>query len=192
MEMITILTRAILRLATSSKIALVLSITTAASLYAGKLPGADEAVRQLLPDGSYERETLLLTKAEQSVCAESASQKAVGALVTRYVARSEAGIAGYAYLDKHQVRTLPQILMVAVDADGALVGIRVLAFREPAEYMARDGWMEQFRGKTVQDEIRMKKNIDGITGATLTSRAVTQCARRVMAIHQVLEQRDKE
>jgi Na+-translocating ferredoxin:NAD+ oxidoreductase RnfG subunit len=53
--------------------------------------------------------------------------------------------------------------------------------------MAPEGWMEQFREKTVKDEIRMKKNIDGITGATLTARAVTQCARRIMAIHQVLE-----
>jgi Na+-translocating ferredoxin:NAD+ oxidoreductase RnfG subunit len=82
--------------------------------------------------------------------------------------------------------------MVAVSAEGAVVGIRVLAFREPAEYMAADGWMEQFRGKTAGDDIRMKKNIDGITGATLTSRAVTQCARRVLAVHQTLEQRGEE
>lgn len=184
--------RATLRLATSFKIALVLSITTAASLYAGKLPGADEAVRQLLPGGSYERETYLLNEAERAACVEAAGQEQVGALVTRYVVRNDDGIAGYAYLDKHRVRTLPQTLMVALDANGAVVGIKVLAFREPAEYMARDGWMEQFRGKTVEDQIRMKKNIDGITGATLTARAITQCARRIMAIHQVLEQRESE
>jgi len=79
--------------------------------------------------------------------------------------------------------------MVALDADGVLLGIQVLAFREPAEYMPREGWMEQFKGKTAEDEIRMKKNIDGMTGATLTARAVTQCARRVMTVHQVLEQK---
>jgi len=163
---------------------------TAASLYAGKLPGADEAVRMLLPGNSYERETLLLTEIEQAAGTELAAKEIPSALVTRYVVRNEAdGIVGYAYLDKHLVRTLPQTVMVAVDADGVLVGIKVLAFREPAEYMARDGWMAQFRGKTVQDEIKMKKNIDGITGATLTARAVTQCARRTVSIHQVLDQR---
>lgn len=184
--------RATLRLATSFKIALVLSITTAASLYAGKLPGADEAVRQLLPGGSYERETYLLNEAERAACVEAAGQEQVGALVTRYVVRNDDGIVGYAYLDKHRVRTLPQTLMVALDANGAVVGIKVLAFREPAEYMAQGGWMEQFRGKTAEDEIRMKKNIDGITGATLTARAVTQCARRVMAVHEVLERQGVE
>lgn len=177
--------------AMSSKLALPLLFMMAASLYAGKLPGADEAVRQLLPGDSYERETHLLSKAEQSACSEKAVQENISALVTRYTVRDETGIVGYAYLDKHLVRTLPQTVMVAVDKDGALVGIRVLAFREPAEYMAREGWLEQFRGKTAEDEIRMKRNIDGITGATLTSRAVTQCARRTMVIHRVLEQRER-
>lgn len=185
-------TRPTWRLATSFKAAILLTAITTASLSAGTLPGADEAVRQLLPGTSHERETYLLTEAEQAACAASSGQQGVIALVSRYIVRDEAGIAGYAYLDKHRVRTLPQTLMVALDADGALVGMRVLAFHEPAEYMARDGWLEQFRGKTVEDEIRMKKNIDGITGATLTSRAVTQCARRVMSVHQVLEQRESE
>ncbi len=178
--------------ATSFKVVLAALIATTASLHAGNLPGADEAVRQLLAGTSYERETYLLSEDEQAACVESTGQKTVTALVTRYAVQNEAGIAGYAYLDKHRVRTLPQTLMVALDAEGALVGIRVLAFREPAEYMARDGWLEQFRGKTVDDDIRMKKNIDGITGATLTARAVTQCARRVMAVHQVLEQREQQ
>ncbi len=175
------------------KVAIVLLLVTAGSSLAGKFPAADEAVRQLLPDGTYERETLLLTKTEQALGTELAAKEIPSALVTRYVARNEeGGIAGYAYLDKHLVRTLPETLMVAVDAEGILVGIRILAFREPAEYMARDGWMEQFRGKKAEDQIRMKKNIDGITGATLTARAVAQCGRRTLAIHQILEGRENK
>lgn len=162
-----------------------------ASSHAGKYPTADEAVRQLFDDASsFERETRVLTQTQKKASAEEASQKDFSALVTRYVASSESGIQGYAYLDKHMVRTLPQTIMVAINAEGELVGIRVLAFREPEEYIARDGWLGQFSGKTVDDEIRMKRNIDGITGATLTSRAVTQCARRTLAIHKILEKKD--
>jgi Na+-translocating ferredoxin:NAD+ oxidoreductase RnfG subunit len=164
---------------------------TAVSIPAGSLPGGDAAVRMLLPGCTYERETRLLTEEEQAACAAATGQESISALVTRYVACNADGIVGYAYLDKHRVRTLPQTLMVALDADGVLLGIKVLAFREPAEYMAREGWMEQFCGKTIEDEIRMKKNIDGITGATLTARAVTQCARRVLTVHQVLEQKQE-
>jgi len=181
--------RPIWRWATFSRIAAVLIGMAAVSIPAGPLPGGEAAVRMLLPGCSYERETRLLTEEELAACAAAAGQESVGALVTRYVARKDGRVAGYAYLDKHRVRTLPQTLMVALDADGVLLGIQVLAFREPAEYMPREGWMEQFKGKTAEDEIRMKKNIDGMTGATLTARAVTQCARRVMTVHQVLEQK---
>ena len=175
----------------SFKAALLSSVLMTVCAQAGKYPTADEAVRQLLPGAtSFERETILLKPAQQQAGADAAAQKEISALVTRYVAGTESGTAGYAYLDKHLVRTLPQTLMVALDAEGQLIGIKVLAFREPAEYMAREGWMEQFRGKTAGDEIRMKKNIDGITGATLTARAVTQCARRVMAIHEGLKQQE--
>lgn len=185
--------RATLQWVMSFKVAFVVSMMTAATLYAGKFPSADEAARQLLIGSTYERETLLLTKAELASSAELAAKEIPSALVTRYVIRNEAGgIVGYAYLDKHLVRTLPQTLIVAVDADGILVRMKVLAFREPAEYIARDGWMEQFCGKTVEDQIRMKKNVDGITGATLTARAVSQCARRTLAIHHVLDQRGKK
>ena len=107
----TILTRPTLRWAMSFKVALSLLIATAASLYAGKLPGADEAVRQLLPGASYERETHVLTADEKSASAESSAAKSVSALVSRYIVRNDAGdILGYAYLDKHMVRTLPQTL----------------------------------------------------------------------------------
>lgn len=186
------LIRPIWRWVTSFRAVLLLAATAAVSSSAGKLPGADEAVRQLLSGASYERETYLLNEAEQAASAESAGQKEISSLVTRYVVRDPSGIVGYAYLDKHRVRTLPQILMVAIDRNGAIVGIRALAFHEPAEYMARDGWLEQFHGRMVEDEIRLKKNIDGMTGATLTSRAVTQCARRTLAVHQVLEGRTEE
>ncbi|QBG47526.1 FMN-binding protein [Verrucomicrobia bacterium S94] len=190
-ETMTTLIRPTWLWAMSFKATFLSCILLAASVQAGKYPTADEAVRQIFPKAvSFGRETRLLTQTQQQAVADLSAQKDITALVTRYAVYSESGTLGYAYLDKHMVRTLPETLMVAVDTDRKLVGIRVLAFREPAEYIARDGWLEQFLGKTVKDEIRMKKNIDGITGATLTSRAVTQCARRTLAIHQVLEQQD--
>lgn len=186
------MTRPTWQWATFFNLALVSLFLMTASLQAGKYPTADEAVRQLLPGAeTYERETVLLVEADKTAASDFSAQKDITALVTRYVAKNASGVIGYAYLDKHMVRTLPETLIVALDADGKLRGIKVLAFREPEEYIAHEGWMEQFKGKTVQDEIRMKRNIDGITGATLTARAVTQCARRTMAIHEVLIQKDK-
>ncbi len=159
------------------------------SILAGKLPGPDEALRVSFPEATFARDTLLLTEPEKYRAAELSGQNTPPALVSRYLIRQDGDVVAYAYLDKHKVRALPETLMVVLDAEGVLQKVHILAFREPQEYLPRAGWYRQFRGKTVDDEIRMKKNIDGVTGATLTSRATTQCARRVMAIHEVLKER---
>lgn len=155
-------------------------------LRAGRFPGADEAVRAVFPGAVAERESILLSDAESAQVAERAGQDEPRALVTRYVVRRDNAVVGYAYLDKHLVRTLPEIILVSVDADGALQKIDVLAFQEPLEYLAPKSWLQQFTGRTVDDEIRLKKNVDGITGATLTARAVSQAARRILTVHAVL------
>jgi len=79
-----------------------------------------------------------------------------------------------------------ETIMVVVDPSGAVARIEVLSFSEPEEYMPRPRWYEQFAGKTLNDELSMKRGIHPVTGATLTARATTDAARRVLALHRVL------
>jgi len=76
--------------------------------------------------------------------------------------------------------------MVAVDADGTVLRVEVLAFREPQDYLPRDIWYEQFDGKRLDDDLDVKRAIRGVTGATLTVRATTEAVRRILAIHRIL------
>lgn len=176
--------------ATCSSLLVAASLTLApASVRAGSFPGPDEVIHASFGDAAAERESILLTDDEVRRAAASAGQDEVSALVSRYTVTRDGAVVGYAYLDKHHVRTLPETLLIVLDANGVLTGVHVLAFREPREYLPRDAWYEQFRGMTVEDEIRMKRNIDGVTGATLTSRATTQAARRALAVHRVVSER---
>jgi len=175
----------------SFKLLLVSIVLVPYALHAGKFSGPEDVLRDSFPDAEFNRDTRLLTEPEKSRVAEMSRQDKPRALVSRYVVSRGDKAVAYAYLDKHKVRTLPEVLMIVLDAEGVLQDIHVLAFREPQEYLPRAGWYEQFVGKTVDEEIRMKKNIDGVTGATLTSRATTQCARRVMVIHEVLREQSR-
>jgi hypothetical protein len=78
--------------------------------------------------------------------------------------------------------------MVVVDPGGRVRRIEVLSFREPQDYLPREGWYGQFEGRALDGELNMKKGIRGITGATLTARATTEAARRVLALHRVLRE----
>jgi Na+-translocating ferredoxin:NAD+ oxidoreductase RnfG subunit len=80
--------------------------------------------------------------------------------------------------------------MVAVDADGKVLRVEVLAFREPQDYLPRDLWYGQFDGKKLDDDLDVKRAIRGVTGATLTVRATTDAVRRILAIHRLLTASD--
>ncbi len=88
------------------------------------------------------------------------------------------------YFDRHKVRTLPETLVIAVSPEGKVLWVEVLVFQEPQNYLPRPGWLKLFAGHTDPKELTYRKNIDGITGATLTGRAVTNAVKRALAIHQ--------
>ena len=65
--------------------------------------------------------------------------------------------------------------------------MEVVTFREPIEYMPREGWYEQYQGKVLDADLALKRAIRPVTGATLTARATTEAVRRILALHRVVE-----
>lgn len=74
----------------------------------------------------------------------------------------------------------PITIGVVVDASGAssaVARVEILAFRESRGWEVRhDFFTEQFRGAALVDGDGLSQHIDGITGATLSVRAVKQVA----------------
>jgi Na+-translocating ferredoxin:NAD+ oxidoreductase RnfG subunit len=146
----------------------------------------EEALEQAFPGAITERETLFLSDDQRNTAEKKSGSEVASYLATRYVAKNEKGaVLGWAYLDTHRVRTLPETLMVVLGADGAVRRVEVVTFREPVEYMPREGWYAQYKGQELDDDLALKRDIRPVTGATLTARATTEAVRRVLAIHAV-------
>lgn len=109
-----------------------------------------------------------------------------GALITIYEGYSGDRLVGYAMLDSHLVRTLPETLLVVLDASGAVAATYVMAFHEPPDYLPGDRWLGLFHERRLSDDLRVGRAIVGITGATLSARAVVGSVRRSLAIYEVL------
>lgn len=168
-------------------LAAVAACLAAASPAAGKvLMTADEALALAYPGCEVERTTVYLSEAQRESAARESGVEVRSLLVHPYRARCGGADGGTAYFDVHRVRTLEETLMVALDAAGAVSRVEVLSFREPQEYLPRDAWYEQFDGRRLDAELRMKRGIRGVTGATLTARATTEAVRRVLALHAVI------
>ena len=79
---------------------------------------------------------------------------------------------------------------VGISSDGKVRGVEIMDYRETVGYQVReDRWRRQFVGKTSRDPVRIDKDIQNISGATLSSSHVTNGVRRVLRTYDVLKSR---
>jgi len=144
------------------------------------------------PPATVERRTAFLSAQDLSAIQASAGRDApvTQRIVTYYLARKDGKPVGVVYFDSHRVRTLNEVVMIVVQPrDSGKAGtdrirsVEVLRFAEPPEYHASDPWLDQFKGKSLNPELSLKRSIANMTGATLTSNAIVRATRRVLAIH---------
>lgn len=80
--------------------------------------------------------------------------------------------------------TDPIILLVGV-SDGKVAGIDIIEQKETPGLGASitENWFKnQFKNKTLKDKIEAKNDVDAITGATISSRAVANGVREALKI----------
>ena len=151
----------------------------------------DRALEEAFGAGAkVERQAVFLTEAQVLRARELAGPGVAveSALVARYVGSRDGQPLGTAYFDTHRVRALQETLMILIAPDGTVSRVEVLAFGEPEEYLPRPSWRAQFKGKALDRDLSLSGGIHGITGATLTARAVTEATRRTLAIHRALQE----
>jgi len=109
----------------------------------------------------------------------------VPSLFTFYIVKEQGKVLKYAAIESHQVRTKPETLLVILNAQGVLEQVHTLAFHEPAEYQPSERWYAQLYALAL-GELSFNKSVQGITGATLSTRAALDSVRLVLAMHQVM------
>jgi hypothetical protein len=85
-------------------------------------------------------------------------------------------------------KELPITIGVTVSA-GVIRDVRILEFRESRGWEVRYPFFtDQFRHATLETGGRLDRTIDGISGATLSVKAVTRVATAALILHERLEQ----
>lgn len=146
----------------------------------------EEALALAFPECEVEHTTVFLTKEQRKEANRLAKLDVETSLVHVYTALREGQLVGRAYFDTHKVRTLKETIMVVVDPRDRIQRLELLAFAEPEDYVPRANWYGQFKGKVLDEELSLDRGIRGVTGATLTARATTNAARRILALHAVI------
>ena len=86
-------------------------------------------------------------------------------------------------LGKHEFITYA----VGIDAAGAVCGVEIMDYRETYGGEVRnDKWRDQFTGKTSTAPLKLDQDIKNISGATLSSRHITDGVKRVLATYDLV------
>jgi hypothetical protein len=142
-----------------------------------------QALASAFPAGTkIARQTHFLTRAQLAAAKKESGVDFSDQMIVRY-----AGSDGrYAYFDSHRVRTLAETVMIVVTPDGKIERIDILSFDEPSDYQPKPRWLDQFRGRKLDDDLSLKHAIRPISGASLSGRAIVNASRKVLALHHVL------
>ena len=149
-----------------------------------------EALALAFPEADrIEKKSTLLDDAQVSLVEQLSGAELSSKLVTLHAGWRGDELLGYALIDLHTVRTLPEAFLIVLTPDGHVSSLHLLAFYEPSEYKPGERFLAQFDARALGPELRLGGAIHGIAGASLSARAVTTGVRRSLALYQVLVRR---
>jgi len=95
---------------------------------------------------------------------------------------------GWALVLEEKGRFKPITFMIHVKPDRSIGYVLVMVYRESrGDGVKRQRFLKQFRGKDLDDHLRMNRDVIGLTGATLSSRALTYGVRKALVLVDVHE-----
>ncbi len=121
--------------------------------------------------------------------AEGAKEK-VEILDSVFVAEKDGEAIAYAFLVHPRGYGGPMSVIVGTDAEGNVTGVKVIEAKETPglgdKVIASNDFLVQFKGKTPEDPVEIKEDIDAVSGATISSKGVTQGVRAALDAYEAI------
>jgi H+/Na+-translocating ferredoxin:NAD+ oxidoreductase subunit G len=103
---------------------------------------------------------------------------------TFHVGKRNGKPMGYMLIDHIIGKSFPITFMTVINLDGTVRDVEILVYREPRGWEVKfPSFMSQFFGRNAQSDFR---EINSITGATLSVRAITTGVKKAVSAYQVL------
>lgn len=144
-----------------------------------------DALKAHFPKSLVIRRARYLTERQKSELEKQLGFRLQSRLHTFYEARKRGKLVGLGIFDTHIVRSKDETLFIVLEPNGTVRSVETISFYEPPDYLAPPRWLKLFSGKSSPSEVVAGRNLPGITGATLTSRAVSKSVRKVLLLYRV-------
>jgi Na+-translocating ferredoxin:NAD+ oxidoreductase RnfG subunit len=159
--------------------------------YAVVLSTVEEALKTLLPNAQETKEEIKILTDQQKKDIEKKAKIKFDPKLDKefhfFIGTSNGQIVGYAVKDTVKGKWGPIHYMLSLDPNGKIMDAMVLQYKEKrGRPVAKRRFLDQFVGKTVNDKIKLKKDIRGVSGATISSRGMTNGIRKLVYVFEEL------
>lgn len=121
----------------------------------------------------YEFRKVRLSNSAKSPAEKTAGQRFFTKTVHATAVLVDDTTAGYAVIDNVKGKAMPITFMVLFDASGNVIQVEVLKYREAyGGEISHPNWLSQYGGYSSSSPFKVGKDIDGISGATISVRAI--------------------
>lgn len=140
-----------------------------------------DVLESCFPGAAIEEQTYTLGADEAAAIAAQVGRPR--ASYTVEIARSGGQVVGYAVLDQELGQHEPIDFVVAFAPDGTIARVEILAYREAyGDGVRSAGFRAQFVGKRGSSSMRAGKDIQIVSGATISSRSVSTGVKRASLV----------
>jgi hypothetical protein len=140
----------------------------------------EQAQAQLFPGATFTQDFRTLTDAEMSAIEKDCDVNVRSHDLKIWKVSTGGWFIADEVVGKHEF--IP--IALALDAKGAVKGIEILEYRESYGGQVREpAWRAQFTGKHHGDTLKLTEDIKNISGATLSSKHITDGVRRLLSTY---------
>lgn len=147
-----------------------------------------EALSEIFPDADSAQSRLIGVDSLMREALKSRLGWTVRDTSIAFIDIFESGVrSGMAVISEEQGKHRPITFIAGVDTDLRVVDVRVLVYRESRGGEVRHTrFLKQYRGKSLDNPIRINRDIINITGATISVNALNAGVRKVLAMVEYL------
>ncbi|MGE0266982.1 MAG: FMN-binding protein [Candidatus Omnitrophota bacterium] len=159
---------------------------------ADELISVDEALSKIYKDATrFEAEQIVFSEDELTRIAQQADisfNDTHAQNIIRFAVFQENQILGWAFEDTVIGKWGPIHYLVGLNQHGEILQVVILGFYEiRGKPASKKRFLKQYIGKDINHPLRLRRDIDGVSGATITSRSLTDGVRKIVHIFNLIQ-----
>jgi len=144
----------------------------------------EDAAKLMFPESDHIRsEVITITEDQKRLIVERIGWHFPESTFDCFIGETKGTIDGWAFIQHTIGKHKPMTYMVGVAPDGEVTNVEILVYRESrGSEVRKKRFNYQYQGKTVDDPIRINRDLINISGATMSVRSMSAGVKRALVL----------